>query len=175
MALPHPLVVIQSICTTWTKASRGGVGASARNRTPDALELPALAFPFPEPVFLLHEVIYTERDRFQHPMEKLEQRERADPFWYDCLKLELRENALRVMLEWERSEGVPRRSAFPRTAWSLQEDQWGRVNYNLRTPGEDCWIYKKRVLSIGFFHAYAPRMFLEVEPAHSYRDMAQLR
>jgi hypothetical protein len=80
MALSHPLVVIQSICTTWTKASRGGVGASARNRTPDALELPALAFPFPEPVFLLHEVIYTARDRFKHPMEKLEQRERADPF-----------------------------------------------------------------------------------------------
>src|SRR5258708_11955431 len=76
MALSHPLVVIQSICTIWTKASRGGVGASARNRTPDALELPALTFPFPEPVFLLHEVIYTERDRFQHPMEKLEQRER---------------------------------------------------------------------------------------------------
>ena len=60
MVSSYPLVLLQSICTIWTKASRGGASATARNGTPDALELPALAFPLTEGRFLLHEVVYTK-------------------------------------------------------------------------------------------------------------------
>jgi len=175
MVSSRPLVVIQSICTIWTKASRGGSGAQARNRTPEVFELPSLAFSYSDHVFLLHRVIYTERDCFQQPMEKLEQQKQTRFFWHDCLALETRDNALCMAFEWERSEGVPRRSNFPRMEWLLQEDQWGRVIYNLRTPREDDWIYKKRILSFGLFHSYSPQLFLNAEPAHTYRDMARLR
>ena len=174
MVSSYPLVLLQSICTIWTKASRGGASATARNGTPDALESPALAFPLTEGRFLLHEVVYTERDHFQHPMEKLEPREQTDPFWYDCLQLSLNNQILTVMLEWERSEGVPRRPLFPRIVWSFQQGQWGCITYNLRHAGEDHWIYKKYVISIGLLHSSSPRIFLEVEPTHSYRDIAQL-
>ena len=142
MISSYPLILIQSICTIWTKASRGGASATARNGTPEALTLPALAFPLPVDTFLLHTVAYTERDHFQHPVEKLEPREQTDPFWYDCLQSSLKNQALTVMLEWERSEGVSRRPTFPRIVWSLQPGQWGRVIYNLRHAGEDHWIYK---------------------------------
>ncbi len=174
MALLHPLIAIQSICTIWTKASRGGISAMARNRTPEAFELPSFAPQYPNDVFLLHEVVYTENNRFEHPLEKQVQRKRTDPCWYNCLRFSPSKNALSVTLEWERSEGVPRRPILPRTAWSLQRDQWGRIIYNLRNTEEDHWIYKKYVISIGFFHSYSPRIFLEAEPAHTYRDMAQL-
>jgi hypothetical protein len=164
MVSSYPLVLIQSICTIWTKASRGGASATARNGTPDALPLPPLVFPVPVDALLLHEVTYTERDHFQHPVEKLEPCEQTDPFWYDCLQLSLKNQALTVTLEWERSEGVPRRPAFPRIAWSLQPGQWGRVIYNLRHAGEDHWIYKKYAISIGLLHSYSPRIFLETGP-----------
>ncbi|HEU5376764.1 MAG TPA: hypothetical protein VFV38_15115 [Ktedonobacteraceae bacterium] len=175
MVSSPPLVLLQSICTIWTKASRGEAHATARNGTPCALALPALTFPFPEKKFLLHEVVYTERDHFQHPLEKIELREQADPFWYDCLRLSLNNQTLTALLEWERSEGVPRRSTFPRIVWSFQPDQWGCVTYNLRHSAEDHWVYKKYVISVGLLHSYSSRIFLEGVPTHTYRDMAQLR
>jgi hypothetical protein len=39
-------VVIQAICTTWTKASRGGAGAAARSRVPRVM----VGLPLPERV-----------------------------------------------------------------------------------------------------------------------------
>ncbi|MBA2284505.1 MAG: hypothetical protein H0W02_03380 [Ktedonobacteraceae bacterium] len=169
-----PLVIIQSIQTIWTKASRGGDRASARNRTPEACKLPAQVCSFPDTVFLLHQVVYSEHDLFQHPVEKLELEARTEPFRYDCLKLLLAENTLRITVEWERSEGAPRRVVFPRKEIFLQEQQWARVTYNLRTSWESGWIYKKRVHNIGFFAHISPGIFLEGEPVHTYRDMAHL-
>src|SRR5260370_33458008 len=87
MVSSYPLVLLQSICTIWTKASRGGASATARNGTPDALELPALAFPLTEGRVLLHEVVYTERDHFQHPMQNLKPSEQPDHFWNHFFQL----------------------------------------------------------------------------------------
>lgn len=174
MVSSSPVVVIQSICTTWTKASRGGSNATARNAVTEALELPALDFPLTDDRSLLHEVVYTERDHFQNPKEKLEPCEQTIPFRYNCLKLSPNNQSLVLMLEWERVWGAPRRHAFPRTTWILQPGQWGRITYNLRDGGANDWIYKKYVISIGLFHSYAPRIFLEGEPTYHYSDMAHL-
>lgn len=175
MGSSSSLVVLQNICTIWTKASRGGASAAARNGTPDALILPDLTFLVPEVTFLLHEVVYTERNSFQSPREKLEPCERTNPFWYNCLQLEVHNDTLSVMLEWERSEGVPRRPTFPRIVWSFQQGQWGRITYNLRKAEQDHWVYKKYVISVGLLHSYSPSIFLEGKPTSTYSDMAQLR
>jgi hypothetical protein len=174
MALSHPLIVIQSICTSWTKVSRGGVNASARNHTPEVLVLPMPASPCPDDVFLLHTVLYSETNLFQQPIQRLEQKVQTNPFRYDCLNCLLTENTLDMTIEWEQSKGVPRRPAFLRKGFSLQEHQWGRVIYNLRLSGEDHWAYEKRVLNIGFFAQFSPTLFLETEPVHTYRDIARL-
>src|SRR5262245_59507332 len=149
MSLSRPLIVIQSICTSWTKASPGGINAFARNHTPEILEVPTLASPFPEEFFLLHTVIYRENSHLKQPMQRLEQKEQTNPFRHDCLKLLLTENTLDMIIEWERSKGVPRRPAFLRKGFSLREHQWGRVTYNLRFSWDDHWAYEKRVLNIG--------------------------
>jgi hypothetical protein len=169
-----PPVVIQSICTDWTKASRGGIDASARNRTPEAFALPARAFSFSENTYLLHEIFYGERDHFQHPTEKLQQRERTDPFGHDCFNLSLHEYTLHVTFEWERSQGVPRRRDFLRTEFCLQDQQWMRIIYNLRIAQDYGWIYQKHVFNIGFLLPSSPKTFLEEAPTHTYTDMAQL-
>ncbi|GHO79225.1 hypothetical protein KSD_69960 [Ktedonobacter sp. SOSP1-85] len=175
MSFSPRLIVIQSICTNWTKASRGGTNASARSHTPQALELPA----FPSPVFkeevFLHEVVYGEHNHFQHPREKWEQLEFAHPFRLDCLALTLQENLLQMTVEWERAEGVPRRFALARTAWSLPVHQWVRIAYNLRLSLSDQWVYKKRVVNVGLFEPGSSlKMFVEREPTHTYEDFAQL-
>src|ERR1700753_1443696 len=121
----HPSIVIQSICTTWTKESRGGNNAALRNRTPDALVLPSLAIPLAKNCCLLHEVDYREWLSFRKPIEKLEQPEQTNPFRYDCLKLAFIENILHVTIEWDQIEGVPKRTTFQRKEFSLQDHQWG--------------------------------------------------
>lgn len=174
MSASRPLIAIQSICTSWTKASRGGMNASARNHTLEILEVPRLTSPFPYDVFLLHTVVYSESHHFQQPMQRLEQKEQTYPFRHDCLMLSFTENTLDITIEWERSKGVPRRLVFPRKGFSLQEHQWGRVIYNLRLSWEDHWAYEKHVLNIGFFPQFSPKVFLETQPAHTYRDIARL-
>ena len=175
MPSSHPVIVIQNICTSWTKASRGGTNASARNRTPEALELPPFSTSLPQQIFLLHTVIYSECCHFQQPIQQLEHKELTDPFWYDCFKFSLVADILHITTEWERSKGVPRRPAFLRQGFSLHNPQWGRVIYNLRISWETYREYQKQVINIGFFAPSSPRMFLETEPAHTYKDMAWLR
>ncbi|WP_169460974.1 hypothetical protein [Ktedonobacter racemifer] len=146
-----------------------------RNRTPLALELTASPSPAANENVCLHKVIYRERDQFERPWEKWEQRTEASPFHYDCLALSLEEQRLQVGLEWERSDGAPRRPAFPRPEFALLPGQWLRVTYNLRTSGEDVWFYHKRVLNIGLFEsACSRRVFLESEPTYTYENLAQL-
>jgi hypothetical protein len=173
MAASSCLIVLQRIGTIWTKASRGGAAATARNATPEVMELPPLASA-PAAGFMLHDIAYREADNFQSPSEKFEQSSQSDPFQHDCLELAMSDRALAVTLAWEQARGAPRRPAFPRTVWSFPPGQWGRITYNFRRPGEHDWIYEKCVMSIGLFPAYSCRLFLEKEPAYIYRDMAPL-
>jgi hypothetical protein len=170
-----PPIIIQNICTSWTKASRGGINASARNRTPEAWKLPALPIPSSENALFLHEIVYGEQDLFQHPIERLKQREITNPFRHDCFKFSFQGNTLRITFEWERSYGVPKRLNFPRTEFFLQEHQWMRIIYNLRTSYDYGWGYKKQIYNISFFSLASPNIFTEEVPAHTYIDMAQLR
>jgi hypothetical protein len=136
--------------------------------------LPDLVRRSPDAGIIIHELAYRELNSFQQPVETLAQQKKTDPFRYNCLKLSYHENALNVLLEWERSEGVPRRHTLPRTGFSVQNGQWGRVMYNLRAAWEGHWIYKKYVLNIGLFPLPSPEIFLESVPVHTYQDMAQL-
>src|SRR2546429_7563422 len=99
MSLFRSQIILQNISTIWTKASRGGSNASARNHPPEALELPELALLGPADGFLLHTVVYTEEDHFQHPIETWDLQGRTEPYWYDCLKLQLNQKTLRVTVE----------------------------------------------------------------------------
>lgn len=175
MSSSHSLAVIQSIYTIWTKASRGGELAAVRNHTPLALELATSPALTTNENVHLHKVIYRERDRFEHPWEKWEQRAEVMPFRFDLLAFLLEEQRLRVVLEWERSEGAPRRPVFPRPEFTLLPGQWLRVTYNLRSGEHWGWRYDKRVFDVGFFEpASSRRVFLEGEPTHVYESLAQL-
>jgi hypothetical protein len=173
MAASYSLIVLQRISTIWTKTSRGGAGATARKATPDVMELPPLASA-PVDGFILHDIAYREDDNFQSPSEQFEQREQTDSARHDCLEFSMKDRTLVVTLVWEQGRGAPRRPVFPRTVWSFHPGQWGRITYNFRCASEHDWIYEKCVMSVGLFHAYSSRLFLEKDPAYMYRDMAAL-
>ena len=57
-------VVVQRVRTSWTKASRGGAGAAARNAAPTVFSLP------PGLHSGLHEVVIRESDAFSPQMSE---------------------------------------------------------------------------------------------------------
>lgn len=173
----HLQVVLQSITTVWTKASRGAPNATRRNSTPLALELPAFPAPIFEEELLLHSITYNERDSFRYPDGKWEAQSLKKPYRIDCLVLTLQENQLLITIQWERAEGQPRRIIPTRKTFLLQPSQWVRIAYNLRTSSySGQWIYKKRIFHIGLFEPSASlRTFVESEPIALYEDFAHLR
>ena len=181
MPQSRSIIVLQSICTSWTKASRGGGELStARNRTPEALTIPACTdTEAGEHLLLLHECGYGEHSRFQQPFEKWSVRELETPYRYKCLKLSLVDDSAEATLEWERLYGVPRRMDYLRTTFSFERKQWIRIMYNLRITLDYGWCYEKRVLNIAFLGydvlSQQKNIFLHTVPAHSFVDIAPLR
>jgi hypothetical protein len=176
MSSSSPQLIIQSICTTWTKQSRGGIHATARNQTPETVEIPVFALLIPDDTLLLHTTHYYERNLFQKPWEKIDLQQPTESdqtFRYNCLKLTRTENSLAATLEWEHIRGKPRRLDFLRTGYTIHPDQWCQVAYNIRIAEEET-VYKKYILNVGFAASYSPTLFLDTSPAHTYRDIVQL-
>jgi len=67
-ALPTPVLVIQEIQTSWTKASRGAPGSVARQTVPQAVLLSDPIRPSPEPTYAHHVVRYDEANQFVAPL-----------------------------------------------------------------------------------------------------------
>jgi hypothetical protein len=85
-------IVIQRVGTTWTKASRGGAGAAARNQCPSAFPLPVDA--------VLHSVDMAEENQFEPLHESA-----------DVVPASVREE-LRLRIRGEQLTMLPQVSAF---------------------------------------------------------------
>lgn len=152
-------VVAQRVRTTWTKRSRGGPGAAARNRVP-------IAFPLPAGVEL-HDVQVDESAGFEprfagRPLTEL-----------DDVRLREADGGLLVLVTpslW----GMPRRNR-PRSPVRLEPGEWLRWQVNLRfgatySSGRE-WSYQLETLNL----AYGGRPDFTGKPTRSVTELGDLR
>lgn len=140
------MILVQKLITVWTKASRGGAGATVRNATPKALQIPYRGDASPDSV-LFQQVRYDEYFNFSPretvtigPLAAL--RDSADE-----LDLQLEDGVLRVVFAWNERCGAPRRPSS--RAIRIRQGQWCCLLYNGRRPYESFWHFETTIVNIG--------------------------
>ncbi|NXY94777.1 hypothetical protein HYE82_10305 [Streptomyces sp. BR123] len=132
--------VVQWVCTSWTKRSRGGLAASHRNKAPMAFPLPPVAPPF------VHSVLMYEADGFRPHFETHEGP--PDSGSDTGVLLHEADGLLRVQLTVT-PFGMPRRWRRP-PAVRLARGEWLRwqVNYRFAGTCSGDWTYRLDTLNI---------------------------
>lgn len=169
------MIVVQRITTEWTKDSRGGEGALKRNATPDAVELPLIAYPTAQ--YILHDVRYLESKGFVPDATVTEsscsQSIRAEPL---ILSVSKRQISVRFVWSWHHC-GAPERDSHD--LFRLDAGQWGRFTCNGRFGAESTagreWGYRKTVLNVALLETYDTHVFTETTPVTEKSSLASLR
>ncbi|MCG3752330.1 hypothetical protein [Amycolatopsis sp. Poz14] len=160
--------VVQWVCTSWTKKSRGGAEAARRNAAPIAFPLPALTAPF------THMVRMDEETDFEPRFDAREGVQRKAPSSLDStIRLEEAEDRLRVKLETT-PHGNPRRWRRP-PAHRLARGEWLRwqVNYRLVGVCSGEWHYRLDTLNVAY-GPVSPELFLST-PTYLVDELGILR
>jgi hypothetical protein len=143
----------------------------------------------PEGGYLLQLALYGERNAFLSPLVKVDlvrpslkelsdARARVDVEpgvrWnMPNIRVIRSDEGVRVELWWK--EWAPRREYPIYPSFTLEPDQWGRVEYNLRTSWhEGEWIYRHTVLNIGYLSPLAITRFIDTAPDRRIVSMADL-
>jgi hypothetical protein len=173
------LVAIQSIQTSWSKKSRGGAQATARNSIPDSLPIPVRELGGLAQGLIEHSVSYVESHGFDSPYKSDLLRERVGRVRTGCVLIEPSAAGLKVVFEYDaKLAGMPVRysppGGKPSTRMDLQLGQWGRVAYNGRFPAEGGWWYMKYVVNVGLFKEFAHSIFTTGPPSQEVSQMAKL-
>ncbi len=169
------MLIVQRITTEWTKASRGGVGATLRNATPDVLEIPSPTRTMPG--YILHDVRYSEHEHFECHSRIFESDAqthiRIEPV---CLHLTKHTVAARFVWSW-RHCGAPERD--PHDVFQLSHGEWGRFTCNGRFGAESSsgreWGYHKTVFNIALTDVFDVRIFTKTDPIADDSRLAILK
>ncbi|MEQ8677094.1 MAG: hypothetical protein RLP44_15070 [Aggregatilineales bacterium] len=168
-------VIVQEIKIQWTKASRGGEGASRRNTVPDALTLAKLPQTLP-PLPLVHQrTVYAEAADFQPSVTQTEIHDLMlnRHVFIGCVRIISQTAQLQLTYQPGIScAGAPKRT-FTRKEFVLKPDTWARIGYNGRFGWASGWSYHKTVFNIAYISATGGDIFAN-EPAHTFSDFADL-
>jgi hypothetical protein len=182
-------IIIQAIQTVWTKASRGGPGATRRNAVAEAFPLP-----LPDhrrgtvlPAYFLHQLHCAERAAFHPVPQPLTTGALLDMLSIDQLSIHPPDDTgiVRVTyhprkptyLSYARDDSGEYRPGG-HEALALRIGEWGRVRYNWRhgaTVSVDDWWYDLWVVNVGFFTELRADAFLESPPNRVYSQLSRLR
>ena len=155
-------VVVQRVRTSWTKASRGGVGAAARNAAPTVFSLP------PGLRSGLHKVVMRESDAFSPQMSE---QDLSDP----GLVLREADGLLRVQPPETSMFSMPRRNRRP-PAVRLSPGQWlqWQINYRFVGTRGGQWSYRLDTFNITYVPT-SPEVFLDTPPTRRVDERGILR
>jgi hypothetical protein len=180
-------LLIQLVDVDWNKESRGGHGATARNRVPESFDIPAA--PCDGASVILHKVAVSQTTDFRHPPSgevtifSNPSALRDDGHGWrrledslGCTAIRWRDDDVEVRCDplsgWE-----PHRR--PGMRFTLAAGQWVRAVRNGRnawpTQGEpSVWTYRKRVVNVGLFRSVEFRAFTSGRPTFEIRQIADL-
>ena len=158
------MLIVQRITTEWTKDSRGGEGAIARNTTPDAMELPPLAGRWPS--YLLHDVRFLEWERFDC-LSTVTEADMQSHMRIEPLFLHVTPDHVAVSFVWSWQHcGAPERDSH--SLFQLSVGQWGQFSCNGRFGAESAmgreWSYHKTVFNIAHVATFNDKLFVESTP-----------
>ena len=179
------MVCIQKIGVHWTKATRGGMGATLRSRIPDAMPFSAPLAPSVAVPYLVQTVEYTNfafnNDDSKIFQPRLQLPANLDSFDFRGVSALLVNSSLDVQYEYKWEQGMPWRYSTTNEVARLQVGQWCRVSFNGRfssyrytAHGEGNGWYEKWVINIGLFSEPSPEIFLKTEPIKVYSRLAML-
>ena len=162
------LLAVQWIRVTWTKASRGAPGATARNAVPRAFPLPALV-PQLGSALVVHYVDAAEADRFV-PVERVQ--EHPGPVRLRRLRITAGPAGPSVQLDQELS-GEPRRPHRPGPV-PLVPDEWLCWRINWRFAWNGGWTYQADTIHLRRVEQWRPDLFLGAAPTRTIDESASL-
>lgn len=160
--MSNPQILVQKLTVHWTKDSRGGRGAAARNAVP-------LALPRPGPAVAWHAVAFREADAFSSELEAAEQ---EIPHAIET-ELSLRVAADLVSILPLSPFGAPLRHRRPPRA-RIELRQSVRWILNSRDGRDQGWLYTQVVYNVALADA-ADLMVFTRDPAVVVDERAALR
>lgn len=169
------IILVQEIRTDWSKVSRGAPGAAKRAAVPRALPLPLHRADRDFYALFEHRVFFSEWEGFRDPGEQVACSEEVGQVIYGCVRLKLEGESLRVVWKYDPGyAGAPSRDGNPKQAFTLRPGQWGRVVYNGRFGEDEGWYYRQTTFNVALAERASACVFTESEPAHVYKQVAEL-
>jgi hypothetical protein len=170
------IVIVQSIKSVWTKQSRGGRLAVARNMVAEALAVPLRGLSADER-FIFHSIVYDESNHFAAPVINSVGVVESLRLLTGCVQIERVDGRVLARYEYDTRCGAPSRAKRPGAhvgqSFELLPGEHGRIVYNGRFS-DDEWRYEKRVLNVGRFAQPIERAFLQAQPKRLIDDTASL-
>lgn len=168
------MLIVQRITTEWTKASRGGDGATHRNATPETLVVPPIVAADAD--YVLHDNRYPERQGFRHDFT-LTQAATRPHVRLEPLFLHVTKTSVAARFIWSRRFcGAPERES--QDLFRLSPGEWGRFSCNGRFGPESSsggeWRYHKTVFNVAFLPRFDADVFIRVKPHVSAARLAML-
>jgi hypothetical protein len=169
------VVVVQKVLTYWTKASRGGAGATKRNAVPEAATLPLSSAKMAGKTGLLHEVAYRESDDFARKDRPLQLDPPLSKLVVGCVTINLDRDTVSASFRYSWGCcGSPERG-WTRKTLQIAEGEWGQMIYNGRFVDSDgYWWYEKKAVNIGLFPELLEDVFIRNAPTYRFSAMAHL-
>jgi hypothetical protein len=169
------MILIQRITTEWTKASRGGRGATVRNSFPEAFPVP----PFDATIspFVVHTVRFREWENFERH-EDLNGFGSATDAHIEPIRIYNHNDHLVVRFVWDWMQcGAPERESHE--IFQLVPGKWARFVCNGRfgpTSSSGCvWHYHKTVFNIAFNQSPDADLFVATMPQSVQNRLAKLK
>lgn len=180
-AKPSHMIAVQTISTTWTKASRGGSLATMRSRVPNRLPI---KMPPDLTDLVWHSIAYSERNKFANPVAvRVSTNCENNRFGCRNAELELHEDFATLIYRYQ--TGAPARQFFDKTgtcvapehAIKIPRGRWAAIEYNGRFTCIDTgnWWYEHMVINVAVGDSIASNCFMATQPIENYTQLAHLR
>jgi len=174
------MILVQTIATSWTKASRGGRLAELRSRV--SKQLPARIVDDSAPV-IWHAVEYSERNDFAEPCSVNSTTHMPNNrFGCSNIEIELRQDF--AVLTYRYQTGAPARRFFdksvnylpPEHSIEVVNNRWASIEYNGRCSCIDTgnWWYEHVVVNVAVGNPVDANVFCTSTPIERYCQLAKL-
>ncbi|WP_310426293.1 hypothetical protein [Chamaesiphon sp. VAR_48_metabat_135_sub] len=172
----EPILIVQTIHSYWTKASRGAPGAIARNSVPECFSIPLKQVNIQGIRVLYHQIVFKEATNFKVPEEQIS----IDPTIHpphSCIKVERIAKTIFATYKYHSGGGAPNRSTLKGIV-KADVGNWVQIRENGRFSAAWAgdWWYQKIVVNAGIFDNMNidSEHFLHTSPVEVFSAMADL-